>query len=1281
MRLRFASVIAAVALLACGSSALAQDRDDNLTVLRSAADAGDLRGLFALGNRFLHGQGVARDYQQALAYFRAAADQGFPPAENQLGVMYERGLGVPKDYLGAMNYFRQAADQGYPLAQYNLGRLYDAGLGTRVDNQRAFDWFRKAANQGQPDAQDAVGFYYQRGVGAPQVFGWALDWYQKAANQGSAQAANDIGHLYQTGLGVQRDYEQALSWYYKAAEQGNSDAQDNIGYMYEHGLGLEPDFTQAQMWFRRAAGQGSMGAANNLGYMYDKGEGVRPDYGRALAWYQVAANQGYKTAIENIELLRNKLQSSDPEQWEAANRYARRVAQEQSERIARTKDLAWEAAELELDARQEENIAAQLQPPGRNVVADRGANAIDADKFRKEAQKYRFEAMRLRKSLTEGDAQQAADFSTQTAPSPAYVADRATYGASPQVHPLNDDDPPSRVAQLRYIRGRVSFQPAGTDDWNYPSLNRPMTTGDKLWADEGARAELGTDSAKIRLNSTTGFSFLNLNDHITQIRLNEGSIQIHLRRLDDDESFEVDTPNLALSLLRPGNYRLDVNEAGDMTVVTVRGGEGEVTAGGLAFTVRSGQAGAFTGIDEISPDLESIQGTDDFDDWCRNQDRREEHAQSARYVSRDVIGYEDLDNYGEWRHVPQYGDVWVPTAVAAGWAPYHNGHWAWVSPWGWTWVDDAPWGFAPFHYGRWAYVSGYWAWCPGPVATVDSVAARPVYAPALVAWVGSPRLGSGNGAGVAWFALGPREVYVPPYRVSPTYVTNVNVTNTTVTNTYVTNVVNNNTTVTNVNVTNVTYVNKTAPGAVTAVPQSAFTSAQPVAKAAVQVDVKQLAVAKVATNNMVVEPQAKSVVGAAAPAVNVPKPPDSTLNRAVVAKVAPPPQPVPFAVQQKIIQQNGGRPVSAAEIQRQQVQQHLPQTAAPPVVKMAPPVAVGGNQTGANASQPRQISPEQAKPIAPPVAAAGNQTGANPGQSRQNDAKQNQHAEAAHSEKESPSKPAGTVISPEQAKPANQQNGLVRDMRAPLVNQPEHASQPQITNVTNKSEVKANPQTQAQPAAGQKNDAQRDQPAPAQAPMSKSQAPTEDRKPSDAKSQNTPLNTNDKVKAIPQTQGQPEVLQKNDARRDQPIPAQAPVSKNQAPTEDRKPSDAKSQNATPNTNDKVKAIPQTQGQPEVLQKNDARRDQPIPTQAPVSKSQAPAVESKPSDAKSQNAPPTTANNPANRAPTAVSQEDQRKQAEPKGQDKKGQEQKGQPAQPQQKPDKNQKASDKPAQQP
>src|SRR5207248_11462266 len=138
----------------------------------------------------------------------------------------------------------------------------------------------------------------------------------------------------------------------------------------------------------------------------------------------------------------------------------------------------------------------------------------------------------------------------------------------------DDDDPPSRVARLSYTHGNVSFNPAGTDDWVSAVVNRPMTTGDKLWSDDGARTELHLGYAVIRLSDHTGFSFLNLADNITQIRLTEGTLNIRVRRLDDDETFEVDTPNLALSILRPGSYRINVNDAGDATIVAVRSGQG-----------------------------------------------------------------------------------------------------------------------------------------------------------------------------------------------------------------------------------------------------------------------------------------------------------------------------------------------------------------------------------------------------------------------------------------------------------------------------------------------------------------------------------------------------------------------------------------------------------------------------------------------------------------------------------------------------------------------------------
>src|SRR6266581_762380 len=424
----------------------------------------------------------------------------------------------------------------------------------------------------------------------------------------------------------------------------------------------------------------------------------------------------------------------------------------------------------------------------------------------------------------------------------------------------DDDDPPSRVARLSYTYGNVSFNPAGTDDW--------VTAVVKVWTDNGARAELNIGSATIRLSSNTGFSFLNLDDRTAQIRITEGALNVRVRRLENDESFEIDTPNLAFSVLRPGNYKIDVNEAGDTTVVVVRDGQGEVSGGGSAYTVHSREIGTFAGTDQLDADIQrSRYDDDDFDHWCGDRDRREDHSESSRYVSSDVIGYEDLDEYGGWRPVPEYGTVWFPHTTIVGWAPYRYGHWVWISPWGWTWVDDAPWGFAPFHYGRWVTVGGVWGWVPcAPRAVVGVAYVRPVYAPALVAWVGGPRfsigigIGGGGGVGVAWFPLGPREVFVPSYHVSRTYVTNVNVSNTTVNNTVVNNYYNN--VVVNKNVTNIKYVNQTAPNGVTATSQQNFTSAQPVGRNMMRVDRREVESAQVNPTTPTVAPQQRSVLGA-----------------------------------------------------------------------------------------------------------------------------------------------------------------------------------------------------------------------------------------------------------------------------------------------------------------------------------------------------------------------------------------------------------------------------------
>lgn len=434
-------------------------------------------------------------------------------------------------------------------------------------------------------------------------------------------------------------------------------------------------------------------------------------------------------------------------------------------------------------------------------------------------------------------------------------------------------DPPSRVARLNYVNGQVSFRPDSVEQWTAATLNYPLTTGDHLWADQGGYAEMHIGSTAVRLSGQTAFAILNLNDRAAQVSVSQGALNVRVRRLDPEEAFEVDTPNGAVSLLRPGEYRIDVYPDQNSTAVLVRGGEAEVTAGGQAFPVHARQMGRFTGTDQISSEVVAAPGPDEWDRWCLGRDQREDRAMqdSMQYVPREMIGAEDLSGYGVWRTDPRYGAVWMPTGMGSGWAPYRSGHWAYVRPWGWTWIDDAPWGFAPFHYGRWAYMGGGWGWVPG------TMVARPVYAPALVAFVGgrgfSAAISFGGGGGVAaWVPLGPREIYRPAYHVSDTYVRNVNIT-------HVTNVTN----VTNVN--NVTYVNKTY---VTAVPQNVFTGARPVSAAAVNVPPAAMNHFEHVDVSAVNPGQASLTGRAMQPGMHAAAPPNAAVSRPVFVKNTPP---------------------------------------------------------------------------------------------------------------------------------------------------------------------------------------------------------------------------------------------------------------------------------------------------------------------------------------------------------------------------------------------------------
>jgi hypothetical protein len=482
-------------------------------------------------------------------------------------------------------------------------------------------------------------------------------------------------------------------------------------------------------------------------------------------------------------------------------------------------------------------------------------------------------------------------------------------------------NPPGRVAQLSDAEGSVSLEPAGTDSWTSATLNRPLTLGDKLWTDRDSRAELDIGDAVIRLGSTTGFSFVNLDDQTAQMQVTAGTLIVHVRSLASGEQDEIDTPNLALTLEQPGTYRVEVSDSGDATIVKVDDGAALVTGGGQSYPITAQQSVTFTGTNALQADYASLGAPDALDDWSmqRDQQQQQQAAVAQDYVSPDTVGADDLGAYGTWQSTPDWGYAWFP-AVPVGWAPYSLGAWVWVSPWGWTWVDQEPWGFAPFHYGRWGYWHRRWCWVPEPRHK------RPIYAPALVAWVGDSRGGvsASMGARVGWFPLGPRDVYVPGYHASAAYVRNINMTNTRFVN--------------SADIGhayegrgNFQYANGAVPGAVTAVPRNVFTSAQPVGAHRVVLPRQGIVGVRPTTAAPAIVPVRQSVLGANAGRA-VRAPPRALIDRPIVARLAPPRAPVSFAREQGAIRANGGRPLPVAELAR--MRPHVP---AVPVRLATPP--------------------------------------------------------------------------------------------------------------------------------------------------------------------------------------------------------------------------------------------------------------------------------------------------------------------------------------------------------
>ena len=417
--------------------------------------------------------------------------------------------------------------------------------------------------------------------------------------------------------------------------------------------------------------------------------------------------------------------------------------------------------------------------------------------------------------------------------------------------PAADEDLPGRVGRVAELAGELFLSPSDApDQWAPIGLNYPVTGGDNLWVGNDGRAEVDFGAGQFRLAGNTNLHLSRLDDRQFALFVAQGRVSVRIRVLEAGEIARVDTPNVQIVLTRPGLYRIDVTEDRLLTTLVVREGEGTMLTPGGIQQVLPGQTAEAQGADPRFAAVRNGTGIDGFDTWVIGRDRRYERTRANIYVSREMVGWADLDDHGTWAQAPDVGAIWYPTDVAPDWSPYRNGYWAQVGGWGPTWVDYSPWGFAPFHYGRWAFVGGRWGWTPG------AYVARPFWAPALVGWTGGAAWSFSVSAGApvyGWVPLGWGEPLRPWWsrcsngcwqRHNRPFVVDVSV---------------------RPSAPPLRFININAPGGMTAMPATAFVARRPVAQNMVTVTGGNVAQAPLLTTAPLVRSDLGRIPGTGAP--------------------------------------------------------------------------------------------------------------------------------------------------------------------------------------------------------------------------------------------------------------------------------------------------------------------------------------------------------------------------------------------------------------------------------
>ncbi len=342
----------------------------------------------------------------------------------------------------------------------------------------------------------------------------------------------------------------------------------------------------------------------------------------------------------------------------------------------------------------------------------------------------------------------------------------------------DSNTPPARVGQLSLISANVRMRVDATSAWEQAALNTPITAGSSIATQLPGRTEVRVGSTALSLGQESQVVWTEVNDNSVQMEMRNGLFALRVRALAPGERVVLKTADAKVQVLKAGSYRFRHVAQQARLRIWVLEGQARVVLGQQELTLDPGQQ---VQIDRgLATQLQSSASDDhnSFHEFVTGRDRRSDSSLSLLHVSAEVTGVQDLDGHGNWHDEAGYGAVWFPNRLPADWAPYRFGRWRWLAPWGWTWIDDKPWGFAPFHYGRWLFTGGRWGWVPGLLAAANAPS-RPVYAPALVGFFGD-QAGAVWTSSVAptpvvgWYPLAPGEIYWPAYSTQTAYVRALN---------------------------------------------------------------------------------------------------------------------------------------------------------------------------------------------------------------------------------------------------------------------------------------------------------------------------------------------------------------------------------------------------------------------------------------------------------------------------------------------------------------------------